>query len=58
MAHHVIEANPTHPITECGATREILDGLRAMPSFHMCGLPDEHASVHCCGECGAKWSDI
>lgn len=56
MAHHVTDENPTRYMwNECAATRQI-DGETRW--FHMCGLPYEHASVHCCGECNAKWGDI
>lgn len=57
MAHHVTDANPTHHMSECGATRAINED-RVLPWYHMCGLPYEHSTVHCCEECGAKWSDI
>lgn len=57
MAHHVTDENPTHHVDECAATREIRDG-RTPPWFHMCVLPSDHATVHACGECDARWSDI
>lgn len=58
MAHHVTDENPTHHISECGATRATDHDHQAMRWFHMCDLYAEHATVHHCGECGAKWSDI
>lgn len=61
MAHHVTDANPTHPASECAATYEmhLTDPPQGYPRllrwFHMCGEPAGHDDLHECGVCGARY---